>query len=142
MRRARRDGSEVRQEAAPPSPTQGCHGSLTLHTSHPRSGAYRPFTRRPLNCKWAQNSPKSGAELGQGRPDPPGPWPRLWGGGQRKGGVLGPPLDVKALKGPVNPAPRSDPASPSRVANPRSLWMRAPPSPLQMFPGQELSPPG
>lgn len=33
------------------------------------------------------------------------------GRGAEKGGVLGPPLDVKALKGPVSPAPRPDPAS-------------------------------
>ena len=77
-------------------------------------------------------------ELGQGRLDPPGPWPRIRGEGQRRG-VLGPPLDVKALKGPGSSAPCSGPAS----LLPRSqstFTLDARPSQLlQMFPGPELS---
>lgn len=67
---------------------------------------------------------------------------RISGGGGRERGVPEPPLDVKALKGPMSPAPRLGPASSSRIANPSSAWVRAPPSSVQMFPGRELSLPG
>lgn len=111
---------------------------FTQHSPAPAQGV-RPPTSQPVKCQTGLNSPRSGAELG--RPGPPGPWPHLgWGGRER--GVPEPPLDVKALKGPMSPAPRLGPAPSSRLANPSSAWVRAPPSSVQMFPGRELSLPG
>lgn len=111
---------------------------FTPHSPAPAQGV-RPPTSQPVKCQTGLNSPRSGAELG--RPGPPGPWPHLgWGGRER--GVPEPPLDVKALKGPMSPAPRLGPAPSSRIANPSSAWVRAPPSSVQMFPGRELSLPG
>lgn len=72
-------------EAALPALNQGCHESLTLHTSHPQPAAYRPHHSPPFKSQVGQNSPKSGAELDQGRPDTPGPWPRIGGEGLRRG---------------------------------------------------------
>lgn len=44
--------SEVPQEAAPPSPTQGCHKSpYPLHTSHPAQGLQTPPHSPPFKSQ-------------------------------------------------------------------------------------------
>lgn len=77
----------------------------------PRPGRRDSPTSQPVKCQTGLNLPESGAELR--RPGPQGPWLHLGGGlrgGGRERGVPEPPLDVKALKGPMSPAPRPDPA--------------------------------
>lgn len=96
--------------STPPGPARSLHAA-------PQSPS--PAPRRPLHPKQARNSPKPEGERGQHRPDARGPWPRLGGGGQRKG-VPEPPLDVKALKGPgAPPLARTPPRSPG-AANPHA----------------------
>lgn len=86
--RVRREGEadgEVRagRRAARSEPRR--HESLTLHTSHPQPVPHRPHHSPPFKSQVGQNSPKSGVVLDQGRPDRPGPWPRLGGEGLRRG---------------------------------------------------------
>lgn len=124
--------------AAPPLPNQGLHDSLSLYNPHPQPEAYRPQHSPPFKYQVGYNSPKPGVELGQGRLDPPGPWPRSRGEGQKRG-VLGPPLDVKALKGPGSSAPRSGPSSLFQRSQSTFTLDARPSQLLQMFPGRELS---
>lgn len=64
------------------------------------------------------------------------------GRGAEKGGLLGPPLDVKALKGPGNSAPLPGPASRLPLSQSAPTLDVRPSQLLQMFPGQERSLPG
>lgn len=133
-----RAGNEIRSgSCAAPSDPRLPQEPYPSHPSPPARGLQNTPTRRPLNLKQARNSPKPGVELGQGRPDAPGPWQRVAARG-REGGVLGPPLDVKALKGPGSPAPHPNPAP--RLPRSQSTFTLVVRSSqlLQMFPGPKL----
>lgn len=85
VRRAGEADSEVRagsraarsEPRLPRAPYPSC-------LSPPARGLQTP-PLAAFKSQGGQNSPKSGAELDQGRPDTPGPWPRLGGEGLRRG---------------------------------------------------------